>query len=213
MCEAELRPYAKVGRKKARELLGCARVANSGNADVDEGVFHKFFKIDFVVANPSDDNDLAETSPTFLATVYVKLNGKKVVSGRAEILLASLCGYKTLNGEAVLRQARPSRRDSGGAIAESDNKTARAHPGLRRAGFTVEEMEAYCPVAAVDIVIPLLGDEANYSMGGGAGVGSRGDGEGGELRLRALYVPDRLADAPGVRSAIKVRAPKCPDLE
>lgn len=196
-----------MGRKKAREVLGCARLPESESPDLDSGVFHKFVKMDYVPVDPSDDKDLAETSPSFVVSVYTKVGEKKVVSGRAEILLASLCGYKNLNGEAVLR--RPHH-----AAVGHDNKTAaRTHPSSFRGpaserilGFDDREL-FNCPVAAVDKVIPLLEDgpilSAKSHQRGGL---ARDAGKGGEMRLRALFVPDRVADALGVRLAIKVSA-------
>lgn len=77
MCEVELRPYAKIGRKKAREVQGCARVPERSNPDFDCGVFDKFIKMDFAAVDPSEDKDLAETSPTFLATVYHRCGVRK----------------------------------------------------------------------------------------------------------------------------------------
>eukprot|EP00903_Cladosiphon_okamuranus_P018068 g16627.t1 len=191
------RLFSQVGRKKARNVLGCARVPESDNPDLDTGVFHKFLKMDFAEVAPCEDRDLAETSPSLTVSVYTKLGENKVVSGRAEVLLASLCGYKNLNGEAVLRLAPPRHHeDTGHALR-------RASGNERRVGF--DESNAYpCPVVAVDKTIPLL-EDGNNSLGRSDGeTGDLGkDGRGGELRLRALYVPDRLADALGVRSAIK----------
>lgn len=196
-----------MGRKKAREILGCARVPEMDNLDVDVGMFHKFLKMDFAQATPLADNDLADTSPSCVLTVYTKCGEKKVVSGRAEVLLASLCGYKNLNGEAVLRSSRRRRGNP-----NSNTTGGSAHPvafrpfgNERILGF--DEAERFsCPVAAVDKVIPLLEDDRSYSDGANQG-GSplRNAGRGGELRLRALYVPDKVADALGVRAAIKVR--------
>lgn len=205
MCEVELRPYMKPGRKKARELPGCARMPEKQDPDKHAAMFHKFFKMDFVVADPSESKDGAETSPTFLATVYVKNNGAKVVAGRAEILLASLCGYKNLNGEAVLRRVPGQRCPA----AHNSKSPEHCSPPGRRArcqasAAVVDDIEAACPVVAVDKVIPLL-ENGGYGFDkrcGEEGIG--GAGRGGQLRLRALYVPDRLADMPGVRSAIKV---------
>lgn len=200
-CEVELRPYAKVGRKKARDVLGCARLPEPHNPDLDSGIFHKFVKMDFAEVAPRDDEDLAETSPSFLVSVYTRLGEKKIVSGRAEIVLASLCGYKHRNGEAVLRFSHPDPNTTGG-------RTRPAALGGANKGF--DGVEGFsCPVAAVDKVIPLLEDE--YTNAGGWRLGSRG--RGGELRLRALYVPDRFADALGVRSAVKVRSCLCSSLE
>lgn len=206
MCEVELRPYVKVGRKKARQVLGCARLPEKDNPDLDGGVFHKFLKIDFAAVCPSENKDLAQVSPTFLATVYTKVDDTKAISGRAEILLASLCGYKNLNGEAVLRHPHHNRY--------TDYSDKHNHAGARstfqgsgsKGDVDFDEADACCPVAAVDKVIPLLEDESSYATKSGGGMGSRCAGQGGKLRLRALFVPDRLADAPGVRSAIKVRA-------
>lgn len=197
MCEIELRPYAKAGRKKARDVLGCARVPEMDNPDLDAGVFHKFLKMDFVEVAPAEDKDLAEASPSAIVSVYTKLGERKVVSGRAEVLLASLCGYKNLNGEAVLRlPASHKCGDTGHAVLRGSGK--------QRVGFDEADLFA-CPVAAVDKVIPLLEDVNSSNEGSnGEGEGYGSGGRGGELRLRALYVPDRLADAVGVRSAIKV---------
>ncbi len=198
-CEVELRPYAKVGRKKARDVLGCARLPESHNPDLDSGIFHKFVKMDFAEVAPCEDRDLAEASPSFIVSVYTRLGEKKLVSGRAEILLASLCGYKNRSGEAVLRFSHPDPTSTGGgarpAALRRSGKDTRTLSFDGRGGFS-------CPIAAVDKVIPLLEDE--YTNAGGWRLGSRG--RGGELRLRALYVPDRVADALGVRSAIKVRS-------
>lgn len=195
MCEVELRPYAKPGRKKAREVSGFARMPEAHNADKHAGVFHKFFKMDFVVADPSESKELAETSPTFLVTVYDKIDGAKVVAGSAEILLASLCGYKNINGEAVLRHISKSPEHYG-----SPGRRA----SLRASGVVVDDIEAACPVVAVDKAIPLL-ESGGYNFDRRSGEEGTGDtGRGGQLWLRALYVPDRLADMPGVRSAIKV---------
>lgn len=216
-CEIELRPYAKVGRKKARDVLGCARVPESDNPDLDSGVFHKFLKMDFSEVVPSEDRDLAEASPSLLVSVYTRVGEKKTVSGRAEILLASLCGYKNLCGEAVFRRRHHHR----GAAVDHNNTSTR-HKHTTTAGSTLPAVvhgsgdervfgfdgaEAFsCPVAAVDKVIPLLGDRANTDGGkNGGGDNYCTGGRGGEIRLRALYVPDTLADALGVRSAIKVR--------
>lgn len=205
MCEVELRPYMKPGRKKARELPGCARILEKHDPDKHAGVFHKFFKMDFVVANPSESKDGAETSPTFLATIYAKINGEKVVAGRAEVLLASLCGYKSLNGEAVLRhgpgQSFPAAHNSKSPKYCSPRG---GRPRFRTSGVVVDDIGAACPVVAVDKVIPLLDNEGYDFDRRGDHEGVRGARQGGQLRLRALYVPDRLADMPGVRSAIKV---------
>lgn len=203
-CEVELRPYAKVGRKKARDVLGCARLPESHNPDLDSGIFHKFVKMDFAEVAPCEDRDLAEASPSFLVSVYTKLGEKKLVSGRAEILLASLCGYKNRNGEAVLRFSCPN------ATVGGTRPAARRGSGKDTRTLGFDEADGFsCPVAAVDKVIPLLEDE--YTSAGGWRLGSRG--RGGELRLRALYVPDRFADALGVRSAIKVRSWICSSLK
>lgn len=209
LCEIELRPYAKTGRKKAKEVLGCARVPESDNPDLDTGVFHKFLKMDFVKVAPCEDRDLAEASPSIVVSVYTKLGEKKVVSGRAELLLASLCGYKNLNGEAVLRLPRRRQDTAVGLNTKAGRDTG--HAGLRGSGkerpLSFAEADVFsCPVAAVDKAIPLLEDGTSLYDGsnGQAGGCLGGGGRGGELRLRALYVPDRLADALGVRSAIKV---------
>lgn len=195
-CELELRPYAKVGRKKARDVLGCARVPEPDNPDLDTGVFHKFLKMDFAEAARSEDRDLAEVSPSLIVSVYTKLGEKKIVSGRAEVLLASLCGYKNLNGEAVLRLPR-YHGDTGHGVLRGPGKE-------RRVAFDEEDVFS-CPVAAVDKAIPLLEDgNSSHDGSNGEAGGLRSGGRGGELRLRALYVPDGLADALGVRSAIKV---------
>lgn len=209
LCEIELRPYAKVGRKKARDVLGCSRVPESHNPDLDTGVFHKFFKMDFAEVAPCEDKDLAEASPSLILSVYTKLGEKKIVSGRAEMLLASLCGYKNLNGEAVLRLPRRHRDTALGLNNKAGRNTDQAV--VRRSGkertLDFDEAGAFsCPVAAVDKAIPLL-EDGTRSYDGSNGDGGRlgSGGRGGELRLRALYVPDRFADALGVRSAIKVR--------
>lgn len=216
-CEIELRPYAKVGRKKARDVLGCARVPESDNPDLDSGVFHKFLKMDFAEVAPSQDSNLAEASPSFVVSVYTRVGEKKIVSGRAEILLASLCGYKNLSGEAVLR-----RPHHGGTAVGLNSDSARHNDNTTGGGtcpavfrgsrndraLDFDYAEAFsCPVAAVDKVIPLLEDgTSTYDGTNGGGGHNRSGGRGGKLRLRALYVPDTLADALGVRSAIKVRA-------
>ncbi|CAM9397599.1 unnamed protein product, partial [Ectocarpus fasciculatus] len=202
-CEIELRPYAKVGRKKAREILGCARVPEMDNPDVDIGMFHKFLKMDFAQATPPADSDLADTSPSCVLTVYTKCGEKKVVSGRAEILLASLCGYKNLNGEAVLRSPRHRRGNPNTARGSAHLADFRQFGNERVLGFDEAELFS-CPLAAVDKVIPLLEGDRSYSDGSNQGGGPlRNTGRGGELRLRALYVPDKVADALGVRAAIK----------
>ncbi|CAN0082419.1 unnamed protein product, partial [Ectocarpus sp. 8 AP-2014] len=183
-CEIELRPYEKVGRKKAREILGCARVPEMDNPDVDVGMFHKFLKMDFAQATPLADNDLADTSSSCVLTVYTKCDEKKVVSGRAEVLLASLCGYKNLNGEAVLRSPRRRRGNPNSNTAGGSAHTAafRQFGNERVLGF--DEAERFnCPVAAVDKVIPLLEDDRSYSDGANQGGGLlRNAGRGGELR-------------------------------
>lgn len=224
-CEVELRPYAKFGRKKARDVLGCARVPESDNPDLDSGVFHKFLKMDFAEITPSQDRDLAEASPSFLVSVYTRVGEKKIVSGRAEILLASLCGYKNLCGEAIFRRRRrPHHQQHRGAAEVDFNNTSARHNDAAAAGGNTrpdmfrgsggdgavgfDDAEAFsCPVAAVDKVIPLLGDRSSTYDGQKNGDGGHTctGGRGGELRLRALYVPDTMADALGVRSAIKVR--------
>lgn len=195
-----------MGRKKARDVLGCARVPEPANPDLDTGVFHKFLKMDFAEVASCEDRDLAEASPSIIFSVYTRLGEKKIVSGRAEVLLASLCGYKNLNGEALLRL--PRRRDT---ALVSANKTGsdtghlprRRVNGKQRKLAFAEADPFSCPVAAVDKAIPLLEDGTrSYDSPNGEG----GGGRGGELRLRALYVPDRLADGLGVRSAIKVRS-------
>lgn len=204
-----------MGRKKARDVLGCARLPESDNPDLDTGVFHKFLKMDYAEVVPSQDRNLAEASPTFLVSVHTRVGEKKIVSGRAEILLASLCGYKNLSGEAVFRHTH-----HGGAAGGLNSSSARHKHnstaggthlnGFRRSGndriLTVDDKETFsCPVAAVDKVIPLLEDQASiYDGTSGGGGYTRTGGRGGELRLRALYVPDTLADGLGVRSAIKV---------
>lgn len=209
-CEIELRPYAKVGRKKARGVLGCARVPESDNPDLDSGVFHKFLKMDFAEIAPCQDSDLAETSPSLIVSVYTKVGEKKIVSGRAEVLLASLCGYKNLNGEAVLRLPR-RQRDTGVGLNHKAGAGTR-HEVVRGSGkkprLDLDEADDFsCPVAAVDKAIPLLEDGTSSHDGSNGEEGGLGSGgRGGELRLRALYVPDMLADGLGVRCAIKVRS-------
>lgn len=216
-CEMELRPYAKAGRKKARDVLGCARVRESNNQDLDSGVFHKFLKMDFAEIIQSQNRNLADASPTFLVSVYTRVGEKKIVSGRAEILLASLCGYKNLSGEAVCRHPhyRGAAVGNCNATAKQNHKTSAK--GTRHSVFRgsskdrvldFDDAEARsCPVAAVDKVIPLHEDRGStYDDTKGHGDHTRAGGRGGELSLRALYVPDKLADAMGVRSAIKVKA-------
>ena len=209
-CEIELRPYAKVGRKKARDVLGCARVPEADSPDLDTGVFHKFLKMDFAEVAPCEDMDLAEASPSLIVSVYTKLGEKKIVSGRAEMLLASLCGYKNLNGEAVLRLPRRHRNTRVGPNdykAGADTGYAVLRGSAKKPRLGLDEADDFsCPVAAVDKAIPLLEDGSSSCDGSNAeGASLWGGGRGGELRLRALYVPDRLADGLGVRSAIKVR--------
>ncbi|CAM9425194.1 unnamed protein product [Scytosiphon promiscuus] len=206
-CEVELRPYAKVGRKKAREVLGCARLPETGSPDLDIGVLHKFLKMDYFPVDCSEDRDLAEMSPSFVVSVYTKVGEKKVVSGRAEILLASLCGYKNLNGEAVLRNPRHTPRAD---VSPDQKSTGRTHrPSSRRSdsqrGLAFDEAElSNCPVAAVDKAIPLLEDDPSLRARTHRGAGTaRCAGTGGVMTLRALFVPDRLVDALGVRPAIK----------
>lgn len=164
----------------------------------------------------------ASSTPPCVPVAEGKLRrgGKKVVAGAAEVLLASLCGYQNLNGEAVLRHRPPWANSDTTHLTEK----GQIRPIFRGAGrdrgkdiHAVEDIENACPIAAVNKVIPLL-DDGNRNWGNAAGgritLGSGGSGgndgggasgRGGELHIRALYVPDRLADAPGVRSAIKVR--------
>lgn len=197
-----------MGRKKAREVLGCARLPETDSPDLDSGVFHKFLKMDYIPVDPLEDRDLADMSPSFVVSVYTKVREKKVFSGRAEILLASLCGYKNLNGEAVLRHPRHHPRS---VVSDKFKTTGGTNPpsfrvpGSERVSGVDDADFFRCPVAAVDKAIPLLEDGPNLLTQGHRGAGiARGAGRGGEMRLRALYVPDSLADALGVRPAIKV---------
>lgn len=214
MCELELRPYIKLGRKKARDIQGCARVSEGGHGNLDRGVFEKFIKMDFSNINPAEDANLADTPPTFLATVYDRPQGKKVVAGKAEVLLSSLCGYQNVSGEAVSRRLPPTPDPIVvAADSASNNSVEKSQPIFRTSnnirGTALQPPDDVidrCPVAAVDKVIPLMDDgmrhgEGSFSDGGARNCATRG----GELRLRALYVPNKLANAPGVHSAIKVR--------
>lgn len=208
----ELRPYIKLGRKKARDVQGCARVPARGDGDLAHGVFDKFIKMDFSNVDPAKDSNLAETPPTFLATVYDRSGGKKVVAGKAEILLSSLCGYQNLNGEAILRRGFPTSDQIAAATNDDSNDSAEKSQQIFSDSVKIrgtarqppEDVYNSCPVAAIDKVIQLLdygmrrsesdhGGDKNYATGAG------------ELRLRALYVPDKLSNAPGVKSAIMVR--------
>jgi hypothetical protein len=92
ICQIELRPYAKKGRKKMKEVEGAARFPEPTKTSLDRAVWHSVLKLDFSPVDRSIDKAMAETAPTMLVTLLERPLGKKVVLGETEVLLAAICG-------------------------------------------------------------------------------------------------------------------------
>ncbi|CAM9463289.1 unnamed protein product, partial [Phaeothamnion confervicola] len=174
LCEVELRPYAKKGRKRAKEVEATAREPEPDSPALDRGTWHRLLRLEFQPVSRAEDRVLSETAPTAVLSVHDRPLGKKVVLGAAEVLLASLCGKG--RSEAPLVAAAATAATAGGTAMAAAKGAER---GVSESSPSV-----------VDRTVTLLHEGARA----------------GEVRLQAIYVPDRLQDLPAAAAAIKALA-------